>query len=104
MSAESSVWGIEPDAFGVGARRPTFSVDVRPWVARKLAALRCHRTQLGRLHPIACIDEDDARQWLGFEHFRAEVTGRGAAVLEQFGEPTRRAKRETASAVRSAGS
>ena len=40
-------WGIEPDAFGEAAKPPTFVVDVREWVPRKLAALSCHRTQMG---------------------------------------------------------
>jgi len=85
--ADSSFWGITPDAFGEGAKPPTLTVDVRPWVARKLAALRCHQTQLGRLHPIAWIDDEDARQWLGFEYFRrADLTGSSGIVLEQLGE------------------
>jgi N-acetyl-1-D-myo-inositol-2-amino-2-deoxy-alpha-D-glucopyranoside deacetylase len=84
---ESSFWGIAPDAFGVGARPPTLAVDVRHWVPRKLAALRCHRTQMGRLHPIAWIDEEDGRQWLGFEYFRrADAAGSNGIVLEQLGE------------------
>src|SRR5262249_8853139 len=41
-----SLWGIEPDAFGDGALPPTFAIDVRDWIPRKLAALRCHRTQM----------------------------------------------------------
>ena len=46
-------WGIVPDAFGAGAMPATLTVDVRDWVPRKLAALRCHRTQFGPRHPIA---------------------------------------------------
>ena len=48
---DSSFWGIAPDAFGDGAKPPTFVVDVRDWVPRKLAALRCHRTQMGAEQP-----------------------------------------------------
>jgi LmbE family N-acetylglucosaminyl deacetylase len=85
----SSFWGIEPDAFGDAALPPTFSIDVRDWVPRKLAALRCHRTQMGVDNPIAWIDEDEARRWLGIEYYRRSPLDSIAAdsVLEQFGEP-----------------
>ena len=54
-------------------------------VPRKLAALRCHRTQMGRHNPIAWIDEEEARHLLGTEYFRRgdEVAG---DVLEQLGD------------------
>ena len=55
---DSSFWGIAPDAFGDGAKPPSFVVDVRDWVPRKLAALRCHRTQMGPNNPMAWIDEE----------------------------------------------
>ena len=85
---DSSFWGIEPDAFGDSAVPPTFSIDVRPWIGRKLAALRCHRTQMGANNPIAWIGEDEARRWLGVEYFRrSPLDSTGNGVLEQFGEP-----------------
>ena len=88
VTPDSGLWGITPDAFGDSAKAPTLAVDVRRWVARKLAALRCHRTQMGgRDHPIAWIDEEDARRWLGIEYFRrADTTGGDALVLEHLGE------------------
>ena len=83
----SSFWGIAPDAFGDAAKPPDFVVDVREWAGRKLAALRCHRTQMGRHNPIAWIEEADARRLLGFELFRrAPIASTGAAVLEQFAD------------------
>ena len=86
--SDSSFWGIEPDAFGDSAAPPTFSIDVREWVPRKLAALRCHRTQMGTNNPIAWIDEEEARRWLGVEYFRrSTLEGASPAVLEEFGEP-----------------
>jgi LmbE family N-acetylglucosaminyl deacetylase len=86
--ADSSFWGIEPDAFGDAAQPATFIVDVRPWAVQKLAALRCHRTQMGPRNPIAWIDDADARRWLGVEHFRrAPIDTAGAFLLEQLGEP-----------------
>jgi N-acetyl-1-D-myo-inositol-2-amino-2-deoxy-alpha-D-glucopyranoside deacetylase len=85
----SSFWGIEPDAFGDGAKPATFVVDVRNWTPRKLAALRCHRTQMGANNPIAWIDEEEARRWLGIEHFRRSPLEAATAdsMLERLGEP-----------------
>ena len=86
---DSSFWGIEPDAFGEAEMPPSFAIDVRPWVPRKLAALRCHRTQMGMHNPIAWIDEDEARRWLGREFFRRSPLPCAVAhpVLEQLGSP-----------------
>ena len=86
---DSSFWGIDPLSFGDGALPPTFSIDVRDWVPRKLAARRCHRTQKGLNNPIAWINDDEARQWLGVEYFRrAPLDASSPAwLLEQLGEP-----------------
>jgi len=87
-SITSSLWGIAPEVFGFEAEPPTFVIDVRHWIGRKLAALRCHRTQMGPPNPIAWIDEAEARRWLGLEQFRrAPIGGSDAAILEQLGEP-----------------
>jgi LmbE family N-acetylglucosaminyl deacetylase len=86
--ADSSLWGIAADAFGDGARPPSFVIDVRDWVPRKLAALRCHRTQMGPNNPIAWIDDEEARQWLGREQFRrSPLDATGEPILEHLGEP-----------------
>ena len=85
---EAKFWGIEPDAFGEAARPSTFVIDVRAWVSRKLAALLCHRTQMGPSHPFARIGERQARHLLGFEHFRrAPIESQRESILEQMGEP-----------------
>ena len=81
--ADLSFWGMAPEVFGHAAQPPTFIVDVRDWAPRKLAALRCHRTQIGTTSPFAWIDDDDARCLLGVEHFRrAELPSAGDDVLE----------------------
>jgi LmbE family N-acetylglucosaminyl deacetylase len=85
---DSTFWGIEPSAFGDEARPPTFVVDVRDWVGRKLDALRCHRTQMGGNNPFAWLDETEARRWLGVEQFRrAPTPSSREPVLESLGEP-----------------
>jgi LmbE family N-acetylglucosaminyl deacetylase len=81
----STVWGIEADAFGDQAKPPTFAVDVGDWVARKLEALRRHRTQMGPHNPFAWLDEQQARRWLGIEQFRRAAIGASReSVLEQL--------------------
>jgi N-acetyl-1-D-myo-inositol-2-amino-2-deoxy-alpha-D-glucopyranoside deacetylase len=88
-STDSSVWGLEPDAFGESEMAESFSIDVRRWIPRKMAALRCHRTQMGARNSIAWIDDDDARQWLGHEYFRRSPLECSAAhsVLEDLTAP-----------------
>jgi len=82
-----SFWGITPDAFGLSAPAPSFVIDVRDWVPRKLAALRCHRTQMGPSNPMAWIDEDEARRLLGVEQFRrAPIEFSGEPMLEHLGD------------------
>jgi LmbE family N-acetylglucosaminyl deacetylase len=84
----TSFWGIEADAFGASATPPGFVIDVRDWVPRKLAALRCHRTQMGPTNPIAWIDDDEARRWLGVEQFRrSPLDATGEPILEHLGTP-----------------
>jgi LmbE family N-acetylglucosaminyl deacetylase len=84
---DTSVWGIVPDAFGAGATPATLTVDVRDWVPRKLAAIRCHRTQFGPRHPILRITDEQARRWLGMEYFRrADIPGMAGSTLESIGE------------------
>jgi LmbE family N-acetylglucosaminyl deacetylase len=87
LSHESSLWGIEPDAFGDHAKPPTFVIDVRSWVSRKLAAIRSHRTQVGPNSPFKRIDDTRARELLGFEAFRRSPLDAGwTSVIEQLGE------------------
>jgi N-acetyl-1-D-myo-inositol-2-amino-2-deoxy-alpha-D-glucopyranoside deacetylase len=81
------LWGISPDAFGVSTPAPSFRVDVRAWIDRKLAAIRSHRTQVGAGSPFLWIDEADASRLLGYEQFRrAEVGAAAKDVLEPIGE------------------
>jgi N-acetylglucosamine malate deacetylase 2 len=80
-------WSLTPDAFGLHAAPPTFTVDVGEWVPQKLAALRCHHTQMGSGHPFDEIGAADARQWLGVEQFRRAAAGAcGRPILESIAD------------------
>jgi N-acetyl-1-D-myo-inositol-2-amino-2-deoxy-alpha-D-glucopyranoside deacetylase len=60
------LWGIEPEAFG-SDREPTVTIDVRPVLRRKLAALGAHRTQFGDEHLLSALPADLAERYLGEE-------------------------------------
>jgi LmbE family N-acetylglucosaminyl deacetylase len=86
---DASFWGIEVEAFGDNQGPDAFKIDVRSWVPRKVAALRCHRTQMGIRNPLVWLDEEEARRWLGIEYFRRAplISALTDTVLEQLGEP-----------------
>ena len=69
------------------AKPPTVVVDVGDWVPRKVAAVLCHRTQMGTDNPFMRLDPADARRWLGTEQFRRLEPQTGCSLLEPFGEP-----------------
>jgi LmbE family N-acetylglucosaminyl deacetylase len=82
-------WSLVPDAFGLHADAPTVIVDVQPWVAQKVAAILCHKTQMGIGHPFDDIEPAEAERWLGTEHFH-RIAGDGSqpAVLDLIGSLT----------------
>ncbi len=80
-------WSLTPDAFGLHAAPPTFTVDVADWVPQKLAALRCHQTQMGSGHPFDEIPAADARHWLGVEQFRRASAGTTAGRCSRRSPP-----------------
>jgi LmbE family N-acetylglucosaminyl deacetylase len=67
-------WSLAPDAFGDAADEPTIVLDVTPWAERKLNAIRCHGSQTGPRDPFGLIDAEQARRWLGHEHFNRAPT------------------------------
>lgn len=77
-------WSIDPEAFGAGAPSFTFTVDAGTCLARKLAALQCHRTQMGPVNPFSLLDPQHAREWLGAEYFRRAPAGGPARILEHL--------------------
>jgi LmbE family N-acetylglucosaminyl deacetylase len=87
VPAGSTLFGITPDAFGLAAEPHSLAVDVTEWVPRKLAALRCHQTQMGPNNPFARLGAAEATRWLAVEHFRRAFDGSGNSLLELIGEP-----------------
>jgi len=57
-----------PDAFGVGATPPTLVIDVSACAERKLAALKCHRTQIDG-GAFARMTAEEAARFFDVEHF-----------------------------------
>ena len=77
----ADLWGLAPEAFGTAEDR-LVAVDVIPFLGTKLAALRCHRTQLSPDHLLNTLPDDLAREVLGREHFLPPPSGTGG-WLEQ---------------------
>ncbi len=79
------ILGIDDaDAFGALAAPPTLVVEVGRFAARKLAAIKCHRTQL-KDDALAVVAARDAAHLLGTEQFhRAHVGSRADAFIERF--------------------
>lgn len=67
---ETHLWGIPPEQFGVPPEEITTTYDVRPFLDRKLAALRCHRTQLDDSHALTHLTQELAIGFFGSEFFR----------------------------------
>jgi len=85
LKLQGNPFNVEPDAFGDNAKPPSFLVDVHDWVPRKLAALHCHRTQIGPDNPFRHITDEQARRLLGVEQFRLSPLEAGwRSVIEQL--------------------
>lgn len=66
---ETDLWGLEPEAFGAPADTITTSLDVRPFLPAKLAAIRAHASQVGPGHLLSALPDDLAEEFLGREYF-----------------------------------
>jgi LmbE family N-acetylglucosaminyl deacetylase len=77
------VLGIDPDAFGAKANEPTLILDVTASARRKLAALQCHRTQVGTAFDR--LRSESAARLLGIEHFhRAPIASARDPFIERL--------------------
>jgi N-acetyl-1-D-myo-inositol-2-amino-2-deoxy-alpha-D-glucopyranoside deacetylase len=65
----ADLWGLDPDAFGAAPDAITTSLDVRPFLPAKLAALRAYTTQIGPDHVLGALPNDLAEEFLGREYF-----------------------------------
>jgi N-acetyl-1-D-myo-inositol-2-amino-2-deoxy-alpha-D-glucopyranoside deacetylase len=63
------LWQMPAEYFGTDDLAGCFELDVRKFTARKLRALRAHRTQLSQLHAFAALDQELAEEFLGVERF-----------------------------------
>lgn len=64
------LWGVSAADFGREDERGAITLDLRSFAAVKLAALRCHRTQLSSEHAFSGVPHAVFRRYLGFERFR----------------------------------
>jgi LmbE family N-acetylglucosaminyl deacetylase len=75
-------------AFGAAAQPPTLVLHTGAFAARRLAALRCHRTQVAG-GPFDQLSPAEAERLLGVEHYRrAEIGSTGAAFIERLASPS----------------
>lgn len=65
----ASLWGLSTRDFGSPPGRITTVLNVRPYLARKLQALRAHASQVGPDHLLTAIPPDLADRFLGDEYF-----------------------------------
>jgi LmbE family N-acetylglucosaminyl deacetylase len=73
--ASRNVFGLaDPDAFGAEAPAPTLVIDTGEYAMRKIAALRCHRSQVSG-GAFSVLPEADAARCLRFEHLRRSPLG-----------------------------
>jgi LmbE family N-acetylglucosaminyl deacetylase len=83
--APSAILGItDADAFGAMAPPPTLVIEAGTFAVRKLAAIRCHRSQLVD-DALDLLSDDDATRLLGTECFRRASVGSTAdTFIEQL--------------------
>jgi len=88
--ARRDLLGIDdPDAFGAAALPPSLILHIGGFAACKLAALRCHRTQVAD-GPFDHLEPAEAEALLGVEHYRrAEVGSQAPAFIERLAGPLR---------------
>ena len=81
--------GIEDAAaFGAAAQPPTLVLHTGAFAVRKLAALRCHRTQVEG-GPFDQLSAAEAEALLGVEHYRrADVGSAAPAFIERLALPS----------------
>jgi LmbE family N-acetylglucosaminyl deacetylase len=75
---------IDVDAFGIEANPPTLVIDVSTAANRKLAAIKCHQTQVAH-GALDRLRDDAAARLLGIEHFhRSTIASTRDAFIERL--------------------
>lgn len=74
---ETHLWGIPPEQFGIPQTEINVVLDITSFLECKLAALRCHRTQLDAAHTFTLFDDELAFRFLGQEFFYSQSALRG---------------------------
>jgi LmbE family N-acetylglucosaminyl deacetylase len=87
-SSRQDLLGIDDAAaFGAHAQAPTLVLHTGAFAARKLAALRCHRSQVAG-GPFDQLSAAEAETLLGVEHYhRADVGSQTPAFIERLRLP-----------------
>ena len=81
------VLDVDVDAFGAEAPPAALALEVGAFAARKLQALRRHRSQLAG-DPLDRLPEEDASRVLGLELYRrADVGSQAETFLDRLGSP-----------------
>jgi N-acetyl-1-D-myo-inositol-2-amino-2-deoxy-alpha-D-glucopyranoside deacetylase len=80
-----AILGItDADAFGASAPTPTLVIEAGAFAVRKLAAIRCHRSQLAN-DAIDLLSDEEATRLLGTECYRrASVGPASGTFMEQL--------------------
>ena len=85
----TSFWGVAPEIFGKGALPATRVIDVSETLDVKLAALRCHASQIDTDNPLAHLTRDAAAP-LAEEHFHLlETSPRHRSAFDALARPVR---------------
>ena len=84
------IFGVaDIDAFGSLALRPTLVIDSGSYATRKLAAIRCHSSQLPS-NALAHLQDEDSARLLGLELYRRATVGcQGDTFIERFASERR---------------
>lgn len=64
---KADLWGIPAEQFGVPEEEITHTLDITAYLPRKLAAIRCHRTQLDEQNLLRLAPEDVAARYFNRE-------------------------------------
>jgi LmbE family N-acetylglucosaminyl deacetylase len=85
LGLTAELWGLEPTAFGAEEETIATVLDVSPFLAAKLAALRMHRTQVGSEHLLSTMPDEVASKLLSREYFvRLQAPGESGDWLVEF--------------------